>query len=206
MSTSKKAPTMPLILQQNKKKETEQKLRPYQVGADTYERYRNNKNPFLERVLIGDPAPSNLDPKKAQALFQYFREQKQYQMAFPVERAPHYKRKIFNQKENLQKDAKFINPEKLKEDLNRLGPSIQIFFKYILNRLHNDLNELSLIVNELVPLFIEHRIQIKIYDAYRIFYSGEQFLATLVKISQDDDLENFEFFCSALFGYYSQFQ
>ncbi|MBF0279331.1 MAG: hypothetical protein HQM13_16160 [SAR324 cluster bacterium] len=206
MSTSKKPPAVPLILQQNKKKESYRKTPPYQIGADTYDRYINRKNPFLERVLAGEPVPSQLDTEKAQALFQYFRDQKQYRLAFPTEQVPHKKRKIIKPQSAPPKEGEFVRSETLKEDLNRLRPSIQTFFKHILDRLENDLNELSLIVNELVPLFIEHRIRIKIYDAYQTFYSGDQFLAALKKISEDDDLENFEFFCSALFGYYSQFQ
>ena len=204
--SSKKPPVVPLILQQNQKKETHAKPRPYQFGSDTYERYTNRKNPFLNRIVTGKPTSLKLEPRKAQALFHYFREQGHYQIGFPAERLPHYKRKAANQKENRQTDVAFVDSENMKEDLNRLGPSIQTFFKYVIGRLQNDLNELSLIINELVPLFLEHHIQIKIYDAYRTFYSEEQFLATLRKISQEDDLENFEFFCSALFGYYSQFQ
>lgn len=203
----KKPPIVPLILQQNKNKVSHEKPRPYQFGADTYERYINRKNPFLDRVLKSAPTPLQLDSQQVQALFQHLKGQAQYQIAYSTERPPHQKRKIATPITNTpQKETDFVNSQKLKEDSYRLGFAIQTFFKSVLGRLQNDVGELPLVVNELVPLFLEHHIKIKIYDAYRSFYNEEQFLATLEKISEEEDIENFEFFCSALFGYYSQFQ
>ena len=203
----KEAPIVPLILQQNKKKIAQETPRPYQFGADTYERYMNRKNPFLGRLLSEKPTPIHLNSQQVEALFQFLNEHKQYQMAYPTEKAPHQKRKIAPPLEKFSKSQQsFVPPQKLKEDSQRLGLSIQTFFKYVLGRLQSDSDSLPLLVNELLPLFLEHQIQIKIYDAYRNFYSEEQFLETLKKISEGEDIENFEFFCSALFGYYSQFQ
>lgn len=201
----KEEPTVPLILQQNKKKIPQAKPRPYQFGADTYEHYR--KNPFAERSLVGAPSPIHLNNQQVEALFQYLHEQKQYQLAYPTEKAPHQKRKIAPPAGSFPKpQTPFVQTKNLKEDSHRLALAIETFFKYVLGRLENDCGELPLLVNELVPLFLEHQIKIKIYDAYRSFYSEEQFLETLKKISEGEDIENFEFFCSALFGYYSQFQ
>ena len=51
---------------------------------------------------------------------------------------------------------------------------------------------------------VENQIRIRIFPAYRQFQSFEQFLDTLEQIREDVEIENFELFCSALFGYYSQ--
>ncbi len=206
MGANKKEPVVPLILQQNKNKVPGTKPCPYQFGANIYEQYTNRQNPFIDRVLSAQQAPSALAPEKVQALFQHLQGQGQYQLAHPTKRSPHHKRKIVDRKEPVEKKTIFSHPETLREDTNKLKSAIDTFFQHVLGRLRYDTNELSLIINELVPLFLEYQIQIKVYDAFRTFYSTEQFLETLTKISQDNELENFEFFCSALFGFYSQLQ
>ncbi|MBF0287156.1 MAG: hypothetical protein HQM14_05000 [SAR324 cluster bacterium] len=206
MSASKKEPVVPLILQQNKNKVSGKKPCPYQFGADIYEQYANRQNPFIDRVLSAQQTPSQLAPEKVQALFQYLQGQGQYQLGLPTKRSPHHKRKVVDQKEPAEKKPMFSNVETLKEDSTKLKSAIDTFFQHVLGRLRYDADELSIIINELIPLFLEYQIQIKVYDAFRIFYSTEQFLETLTKISQDNELENFEFFCSALFGFYSQLQ
>ncbi len=206
MSEQKKQPEIPLILKQNRSKAVQKGPVPYRHGSDTYERYSNRKNPFIERVLASEAEPTQMAPQKAQALFQHIRDKKQYQLGFTTERSPYNRRKIAHPGGGASQETRFVSAETLKEDSGKLSPSIETFFKHILGRLQHDPNELSLIVNELVPLFVEHEIRIKVYDAFRTFYSIDQFLETLAKISLDSEIENFELFCSALFGFYSQLQ
>lgn len=206
MSTEKKKTEVPLILQQNQRREKNATARPYQFGADTFERYSNSKNPFLERALQGEKTTTPLNPSKVQSLFQHLREKNQYQLAFPTERVAHYRRKITGHQVKNHQIPKFLQQKELKENTPKLEASIQTFFQHILARLRYNPHELSTIVNELVPLFLEFQIRIKVFDAFRTFYSVEQFLDTLAKISEGNDLENFDFFCSALFGFYSQLQ
>ncbi|MDP6730066.1 MAG: hypothetical protein QF675_08830, partial [SAR324 cluster bacterium] len=75
---------------------------------------------------------------------------------------------------------------------------------HVLNRLKEDPNQLASLVNEMVPMFLKHEVRVRIYPAYRQFQGFEQFLETLEKINEDFEIENFELFCSALFGFYSQ--
>lgn len=86
----------------------------------------------------------------------------------------------------------------------RLQTAIEAFFHHVLALLREDPNQLATLVNDLLPLFLKFEIRIRIYPAYRQFSGFETFLETLEKINEDFEIENFELFCSALFGFYSQ--
>ena len=92
--------------------------------------------------------------------------------------------------------------EKLKEDKRKLEVYIQSFFSHFLKRLGEEPGELPVIINELVPFFVEHQIRIRFYEAFRQIRAVEDLITTLEKISSDNELENFELFCSAIFVFY----
>ena len=201
---SKKTKKIPLLLNQNPQKRGVSPL-PYQYGADTYEIYSNVKNPFLSRILASEAEPLNLEPKKAQALFQRLYDK--YQISFPTNFSPYSRRKVaVDEKIGDPKKAEFVEPQTLKENEQKLYNFIKIFFDSVLERLKDDPYSLPWVVNELIALFMEQQIKIKIYDAYRQFQNWDAFMNSLEQISQDYELENFELFCSALFGFYSQLQ
>ena len=74
----------------------------------------------------------------------------------------------------------------------------------VLSDLKEDPFSLTKLVQDLATLFEEQEIRIRVYDAYRSFRSFDQLLDTLTRISEDTEIENFELFCSALVGFYSQ--
>ena len=80
---------------------------------------------------------------------------------------------------------------------------MQGFFTQVLKRLGEEPGGLAVIINELVPLFVEHQIRVRFYDAFRQIRNMDDLRITLKKISNDSELENFELFCSALFIFYS---
>jgi Na+-transporting methylmalonyl-CoA/oxaloacetate decarboxylase gamma subunit len=99
--------------------------------------------------------------------------------------------------------SEYLPREKLKENKRKLDVYIQGFFCNVLKRLSEDPGELAQIINEIVPLFVEHQIRVRFYQAFSQIRSNDDLNTTLEKISKDVELENFELFCSALFVFYS---
>ncbi|MBF0351063.1 MAG: hypothetical protein HQM11_08515 [SAR324 cluster bacterium] len=211
MSETKKNKPPPLLINQEPRKPQGITPLPYQFGKDTYEVYLNTKNPFIARILVPEPEPLTLAPEKARALFKQFQDSPQYQLVYPTRSSPYQRRKVKPSSVPLSSENKshppvFSIPRKLAEDGTRTQEYIQHFFESLLKRLKDDPYSLPWIVNELVPLFMEHQIRIKIYTAFQQFHDWNQFMQTLEQITENHDLENFEMFCSALFGFYSQLQ
>ena len=99
--------------------------------------------------------------------------------------------------------SEYLPREKLKENKRKLDVYIQGFFYHVLKRLSEDSGELAQIINEIVPLLVEHQIRVRFYQAFCQIRSSGDLNTTLEKISKDVELENFELFCSALFVFYS---
>ena len=196
---------MPLIVTQNTQKKTANKPLPYQVPQETYEVYQNTNNPFEERDLLGNPKSNQKSSQQVQELFQYFAQQKSYHIAYPEESSPYSKRKISQPIQRIVTKSNFPTAKK-QENVQKLPKLIQLFFKHVLQKLKEEPQHFAYIVNELVFLLQEYEIKIKIYDAYRTFSHWDQFIDTLEKISNDNEIENFELFCSAIFGFYSQLE
>lgn len=196
---------MPLIVKQNTQKKTANKPLPYQVHQETYEVYQNINNPFEERDLLGNPKSSQKSSQQVQELFQYFAQQKSYHIAYSEESSPYSKRKISQPIQRITPKNNFLAAKK-QENVQKLPKLIQLFFKHVLQKLKEEPQHFAYIVNELVFLLQEYEIKIKIYDAYRTFTHWDQFIDTLEKISNDNEIENFELFCSAIFGFYSQLE
>lgn len=200
----KDAKKTPLIVNQKPKNTKGTKPLQYEFGTDTYDVYRNPKNPFLGRILDTSPAESKIDPQHAHSLLQKVGGHEGYEPSFPGAGAPHRKRKLVSTG-NSSGSRNGYRPESiLPQDDRKLQNNIGNFFQYALCKLKDDSKNLPELVNELLPLFLEHKIRVCIYPAYRQFQSFEEMFQTLEKISEDTEIENFELFCSALFGYYSQ--
>ena len=214
-------PLQPLILKQNPKNIKGTKSLPYDFGAETYEVYRNPKNPFMVGILAAETDKIQLDPIKAQSLFQQLEKKSPYSLEYPLNISSHRKRKISPATQPISEDAdsetetagserkleiassEYLPREKLKENKRKLDVYIQGFFCHVLKRLSEDPSELAQIINEVVPLFVEHQIRVRFYQAFCQIRSSDDLNTTLEKISKDVELENFELFCSALFVFYS---
>ena len=204
----------PLIIKQAPNNPKGTKSLPYNFGSETYSVYSNLNNPFMVGILATDTDTIQLDPIKTQSLFQQTEKESTYSIDYPLNISAHKKRKVTSAEEKektltasekMLKDAssEYLPKEKLKEDKHRLSAYIESFFDHLLKRLGEHPGELPAIVNELVPLFVEHKIRIRFYKAFHQIRNLPELIKTLKKISDDSELENFELFCSALFVFYS---
>jgi len=194
----------PLILEQNPRNIKGAQALPYEFGRETYEVYSNPKNPFLGRILGGEIPPLELDAKQAGALLQEIGSEQGYRVNFPGAGSAHQKRKVTSGKASTKNGKGYRQNRLLPENQVRLQTAIEAFFHHVLTLLREDPNQLATLVNDLLPLFLKFEIRIRIYPAYRQFSGFETFFETLEKINEDFEIENFELFCSALFGFYSQ--
>jgi len=209
----------PLILKQTSHNTKGTQARPYDFGAETYDVYSNLKNPFMVGILAADTERIQLDPINTQNLFQQIEKNSTYTLEYPLNISAHSKRKLSSSqqvssagknetstvREGKLKTAsmEYLPREKLKEDKRKLQVYIQNFFSHFLKRLGEEPGGLPVIINELVPLFVDHQIRIRFYEAFRQMHAMEDLISTLEKISSDCELENFELFCSAIFVFYS---
>ena len=208
----------PLILKQTSHNTKGTQARPYEFGAETYDVYSNLKNPFMVGILATDADRIQLDPINTQKLFQQIEKDSTYTLEYPLNISAHRKRKLSSTQElSLAGGSKtatvreeklkiasmeYLPREKLKEDKRKLEVYIQSFFSHFLKRLGEEPGGLPVIINELVPFFVEHQIRIRFYEAFRQIHAMEDLITTLEKISSDNELENFELFCSAIFVFY----
>ena len=92
--TVKSVPLQPLILKQNPKNIKGTKSLPYDFGAETYDVYSNPKNPFMVGILAAETDKIQLDPIKAQSLFQQLEKKSPYSLEYPLNISAHRKRKL----------------------------------------------------------------------------------------------------------------
>jgi len=214
-------PLQPLILKQTPKNIKGTKSLPYDFGSETYDVFSNPKNPFMVGILAAETDKIQLDPIKAQSLFQQLEKKSPYSLEYPLNISSHRKRKLLPATRPISEDAdsetetagserkleiassEYLPREKLKENKRKLNVYIQGFFCHVLKRLSEDPGELAQIINEIVPLLVEHQIRVRFYQAFCQIRSIGDLNTTLEKISKDVELENFELFCSALFVFYS---
>jgi len=211
--------TQPLILKQDSKNTKGIKSMPYDFGAETYDVYSNPKNPFMVGILTAGTERIQLDPIKTQSLFHQYEKKSPYTLEFSQNISSHRKRKLgsFQKLSSGESDvekkisdsklktvsSEYLPRQKLKEDKRKLQAYMQGFFTQVLKRLSEEPGGLAAIINDLVPLFVQHQIRVRFFEAFRQIRSMEDLRITLKKISNDLELENFELFCSALFTFYS---
>ena len=161
-------PLQPLILKQNPKNIKGTKSLPYDFGAETYDVYTNPKNPFMVGILAAETDKIQLDPIKAQNLFQQLEKKSPYSLEYPLNISAHRKRKLSSANQTLSVDAdsetettgserkleiassEYLTREKLKENKRKLDVYIQGFFCHVLKRLSEDPSELAQIINHIV--------------------------------------------------------
>lgn len=198
-------PAGPLILHQDPKRHKQEQPLPYEFGSDVYRVYRNPKNPFLERILGEEAEGVALTPEQIQRLFQQMGRSDTYRLGYPTETPAMRKRRIAGSTpETPQAKGNFPQPEQFPSGPERIRVMMSRFFLEVIQRLREHPGQLGEVVNALVPLFEEQGLRIRVPDLYRQFQSNDAFLQTLEQISEDDEVENFELFCAALFGFYSQ--
>ncbi len=195
---------LPPILRNRKPPSKKQTIPAYEAGTTTYDLYHNQNSPFLERKNTLANQEAKLTREEVQHLLKMLKDSG-YLLALAHGETPYEKRKISVSPPSAEKPT-FLSTRRLPENSTKLRQMIHLFFQQVLSRLNEDPTEIYGIVNEIVPLLKRHGIRIKIYDAFKMFPTYDAFEETLESLTFDDEIENFEFFCSALFGFYSQLQ
>ncbi len=177
---------------------------PYQPPADTYDLFSNPKSPFLQRLVTAPTEQTKLSSEKLQSLFEKNAGERWLLSTCLslckrcARKTTHRSRNCAWQISNLWESLdSFEAPQRLQQ-------FVQLFMEQVLSDLKEDPFSLTKLVQDLATLFEEQEIRIRVYDAYRTFRSFDQLLDTLTRISEDTEIENFELFCSALVGFYSQ--
>ena len=171
-------------------------------ASTMYRLYSNTRNPFLKRAIA--PAAPKLErtPQELSGLFHFLQAEPSYRVA-PANEAPGYLRRTLKHPPPVPPPhPTFQTPTNLPGDLSKLPWLVDEFFRNILSRLHSDPGEFDVVVSELVTLFREHDVRIRLYEAYSTLQDWDDLLQTLAEIAQYPAVETFDLFCSALFAYH----
>ena len=167
-----------------------------------YHLRKNTRNPYLQRTI----APKTPQHKKSGAeldkLVHMFSGRAAYELAPSNQDAPHLRRDLNHPSPPPAARREYLQPHKLPGDTFKLPWMIHDFFTSTLSRLKSDPSEFDAVVEEMVELFNENNIRIRLYEAYYGFQNWNHLMDTLDEVSQYPSPETFDLFCSALLTYY----
>lgn len=179
---------------------------PREVAFDPndaiYHLYRQTRNPYLERALAPSARKLERSPGDLQRLFRFFGRHGPYQVAPENARVPFGRRGLEHPSPPPSAAAHYVGPERLPGDLRRLPWMVHVFFRAVLQRLHEQPSEFKRVVEELLEQFQEDGIRIKVYEVYQTFEDWDDLMRTLEEIARYPAPDTFDLFCSALFAYY----
>ena len=167
-----------------------------------YHLQKNTHNPYLKRAIAPEKGKLERSPAELSRLVNVLGSNGAYEIAPTNRNTPYAKRKLEHPPPPPSAKPTYQGTEKLSGDLQKLPWHINDFFRTILDRLRANPREFDDVVHDLLLLFKEENIRIKIYDAYSSFVDWDDLLDTLEEISQYPSPETFDLFCSALFAYY----
>jgi len=167
-----------------------------------YQLHRNTRNPYLKRALAPSVPRLERSGTDLARLFRMFSAQRAYEVS-PTNTGPAFRRRSLHHPPPPATAApRYQEPVRLPGNLNRLPWLVEEFFQSVLERLREAPEEFAIVVEDLMHLFKEHQVRIKLYNAYYTLADWDDLLATLEEISQYPAPETFDLFCSALFAYY----
>ena len=167
-----------------------------------YHLQKNTRNPYLKRAIApltqkredaAEPGKSRV--RKSAAL-------PAYEVSPANLDAPFLRRSLTHPAPPPATKREYLDPDKLSGDAEKLPWMIYEFFRSILSRLREDPGEFDAVVQELIALFRDSGVKIKLYEAYYNFENWDQLLDTLDEVSHYPSPETFDLFCSALLTYY----
>jgi len=171
-------------------------------SGSLYTLFKNTQNPFLKRAITPSPRPGTRTPGELTRLVQFFGEQKSYH-AGPANRAePFRRRKLKHPAPPTARQTRYLEATRMPGDVQKLPFLVDDFFRSILDRLRADPQSFATVVQELVALFREHGITLRIYEAYHALEDWDDLLETLAEIARYPSVETFDLFCSALLAYH----
>ena len=171
-------------------------------SGSLYTLFKNTQNPFLKRAITPSPRPAGRSAGELSRLVLFFGEQKRYQ-AGPANRAePFQRRRLKHPPPAPGSKGRYLAPAQLSGDPQQLPFLVDEFFGSVLGRLRADPQSFADVVQDLIGLFREHGITLRIYEAYHALEDWDDLMETLEEIARYPSVETFDLFCSALLAYH----
>ena len=167
-----------------------------------YQLQRNTQNPYLKRTIAPTPKKLGRSPKDLSKLVAALSTGGAYDIPPANRSTPFAKRELHHPPPPPSASPFYTGVEKLPGDGQKLPWLINEFFSSILSRLQENPRAFDSVVGDLLALFRDKKVQIKLYDAYSAFEDWNDLMKTLEEISQYPSPDTFDLFCSALFTYY----
>lgn len=181
-------------------------VEPGNIGVDPidaiYLLQKNTRNPYLQRTIAPQMPQRGKSGAELEKLARMFTGRAGYELAPSNQEAPHLRRHLSHPSPPPTSRQEYQDPEKLTGDSYKLPWLIHDFFNSTLTRLRENPSQFDAVVEELVALFHENKIRIRLYEAYYNFQDWDQLMDTLDEVSQYPSAETFDLFCSALLTYY----
>ncbi|MCZ6556257.1 MAG: hypothetical protein O7A69_00595 [SAR324 cluster bacterium] len=180
--------------------------RPVDVRLDPvdaiYHLRKNTRNPYLQRAIAPETRKREKSAPDAKGGVRKPAGLAAYEVAPRNQDTPFLRRSLNHPQPPATARREFQEPGKLNGDSDKLPWMIHEFYQSILTRLRENPKNFDAVVEELLDLFHENSIKIKLYEAYYTFQNWDQMMDTLEEVSQYPSPETFDLFCSALLTYY----
>lgn len=167
-----------------------------------YHLRKNTRNPYLKRAIAPAAAKTERSPADLTRLLGVMTGPAEYRAGPANRHEPFSRRSLHHPAPPPAAKKGYQEPEKLAGDIFKLPWLINEFFQSVLLRLRRDPWNFEAVVNELLAMFRENNVNIRLYEAYYSFRDWEQLMETLEEIGQYPAPETFDLFCSALLTYY----
>jgi hypothetical protein len=167
-----------------------------------YHLKKNTRNPYLQRTIAPQTPQRTKSGAELEKLAQMISGRVGYEFSPSNQEAPHLRRDLSHPPPPPGVRGEYLDAEKLSGDAYKLPWLIHEFFESNLGRLRENPANFDEVVEELVALFHENSIRIRLYEAYYSFQDWNHLMETLEEIAQYPSPETFDLFCSALLTYY----
>ena len=167
-----------------------------------YHLQKNTRNPYLQRTIAPQTPQRKKSGEELDKLGQMISGRAGYELAPSNLVTAHLRRELSHPSPPPALRGEYLDPEKLTGDTYKLPWLIHDFFHSILSRLKENPAQFDAVVEELVALFHDNNIRIRLYEAYHTFRDWSHLMDTLEEVSQYPSPETFDLFCSALLTYY----
>ncbi len=177
-------------------------------SGSLYTLFKNTRNPYLKRAIApetqasGKTAGAGRSEGELSRLVQFFADPKRYQVAPKNLGEPFQRRQLKHPPPAPGSKGTYAEARRLPGDPVQLPFLVEEFFGSILSRLRADPQVFDDVVQELIALFQEHGITLRIYEAYHALEDWDDLMETLEEIARYPSVETFDLFCSALLAYH----
>lgn len=163
---------------------------------------KNTRNPYLKRAIAPTAPKAESSPADRASLLKVLDIEGGYGVEPANSNRPYTQRTMKHPPPPPATEPRYQETGALAGDIQKLPWLINDFFKSILSRLGADPGCFDDVVNDLLHLFKENSVKVKLYEAYYNFEDWDDLMETLEEISHYPSPETFDLFCSALLTYY----